>query len=127
MLPLTTAFVALTTTMTLAAQIDTAQQDSTRSTSKDPFAVESTYPFGAVPFDKIGAWHFPAAFDRAMATQREAVRRITLHRAVPNLQNVLEPLGFTSIPRALTNQLGLALVESEAPYDVIVIDEAHRP
>lgn len=45
----------------------------------------------------------------------------------PVLKNVFEPMGFTSIPRALQDQLGLALVESEAPYDVIVIDQAERP
>jgi len=45
----------------------------------------------------------------------------------PFLKNVFEPMGFTSIPRALEDQLGLALVESEAPYDVIVIDEAKQP
>jgi uncharacterized protein (TIGR03435 family) len=45
----------------------------------------------------------------------------------PFLKNLFEPMGFTSIPRALQDQLGLALVESEAPYDVIVIDQAERP
>ena len=45
----------------------------------------------------------------------------------PFLTNVFEPIGFTSIPRALDDQLGLKLVESEAPYDVIVIDQAERP
>jgi uncharacterized protein (TIGR03435 family) len=45
----------------------------------------------------------------------------------PFLKNVLEPMGFTSVPRALQDQLGLTLVESEAPYDVIVIDQAERP
>jgi uncharacterized protein (TIGR03435 family) len=45
----------------------------------------------------------------------------------PFLKNVLEPMGFTSIPRALEDQLGLALVESEAPYDVLVIDQAEQP
>jgi uncharacterized protein (TIGR03435 family) len=45
----------------------------------------------------------------------------------PLLKNVFEPMGFTSIPRALEDQLGLMLVESEAPYDVIVIDQAERP
>ena len=45
----------------------------------------------------------------------------------PFLKNVFEPMGFTSIPRALEDQLGLALVEAEAPYDVIVIDQAERP
>jgi uncharacterized protein (TIGR03435 family) len=45
----------------------------------------------------------------------------------PLLKNVFEPMGFTSIPRALEDQLGLALVESEAPYDVIVIDQAEQP
>jgi uncharacterized protein (TIGR03435 family) len=44
----------------------------------------------------------------------------------PFLTNVFEPLGFTSIPRALDEQLGLKLVETEAPYDVIVIDSAER-
>ena len=46
---------------------------------------------------------------------------------VPFLKIVFEPMGFTSFPRALEDQLGLALVESEAPYDVIVIDQAERP
>ena len=45
----------------------------------------------------------------------------------PFLKNVFEPMGFTSIPRALEDQLGLALVESEAAYDVIVIDSAEQP
>jgi uncharacterized protein (TIGR03435 family) len=45
----------------------------------------------------------------------------------PFLRNVLEPLGFTSVPRALADQLGLMLVESEAPYDVVVIDQAQQP
>jgi uncharacterized protein (TIGR03435 family) len=45
----------------------------------------------------------------------------------PILKNVLEPMGFTSIPRALSDQLGLKIVESEAPYDVIVIDQAEQP
>jgi uncharacterized protein (TIGR03435 family) len=45
----------------------------------------------------------------------------------PLFKNVFEPMGFTSIPRALEDQLGLALVESEAPYDVIVIDQAEQP
>ena len=45
----------------------------------------------------------------------------------PFLKNVFEPLGFTSVPRALASQLGLTLVETEAPYDVIVIDQAERP
>lgn len=45
----------------------------------------------------------------------------------PFLTNVFEPLGFTSIPRALDEQLGLKLVETEAPYDVIVIDSAEPP
>ena len=45
----------------------------------------------------------------------------------PFLTSVFEPLGFSSIPRALDEQLGLKLVETEAPYDVIVIDSAERP
>ena len=45
----------------------------------------------------------------------------------PLLKGLLEPMGFTSIPRALEDQLGLTLVESEAPYDVIVIDQVERP
>jgi uncharacterized protein (TIGR03435 family) len=45
----------------------------------------------------------------------------------PFLKNVFEPMGFTSVPRALEDQLGLALVESEAPYDVVVIDQAEQP
>jgi uncharacterized protein (TIGR03435 family) len=45
----------------------------------------------------------------------------------PFLKRVFEPMGFTSIPRALEDQLGLSLVESEAPFDVIVIDQAERP
>jgi peptidyl-dipeptidase Dcp len=93
----TTTVLVLSTTMTLAAPNSPALQEAPKQSAnqsgaaQDPFAVASAYPFGAVPFDKIGAWHFPAAFDRAMAAQREAVRRITMHRAVPTLQNVLEP------------------------------------
>jgi uncharacterized protein (TIGR03435 family) len=45
----------------------------------------------------------------------------------PVLKSLFEPMGFTSIPRALQDQLGLRLVESEAPYDVIVIDQAEHP
>jgi uncharacterized protein (TIGR03435 family) len=45
----------------------------------------------------------------------------------PFLTNIFEPMGFRSVPRALSDQLGLKIVESEAPYDVIVIDQAERP
>ena len=45
----------------------------------------------------------------------------------PFLTNVFEPMGFPSVPRALSDQLGLTIVESEAPYDVIVIDQAEQP
>jgi uncharacterized protein (TIGR03435 family) len=45
----------------------------------------------------------------------------------PLLTHVFEPLGFTPIRRALSDQLGLRIVESEAPYDVIVIDQAEQP
>jgi uncharacterized protein (TIGR03435 family) len=45
----------------------------------------------------------------------------------PFLTHAFELLGFTSIPRALSSQLGLAVVQSEAPFDVIVIDQAERP
>jgi uncharacterized protein (TIGR03435 family) len=45
----------------------------------------------------------------------------------PFLNSLFEPLGFSSVPRALEDQLGLTLVESEAPFDVIVIDRAERP
>lgn len=45
----------------------------------------------------------------------------------PFLTHTFESLGFTSIPRALSSQLGLALVESEGPYDVVVIDQVERP
>jgi uncharacterized protein (TIGR03435 family) len=43
------------------------------------------------------------------------------------LVSLLEPLGLSSWPRMLEEQLGLTLEESEAPYDVIVIDSAERP
>jgi uncharacterized protein (TIGR03435 family) len=45
----------------------------------------------------------------------------------PILTNVFEPLGYPPLPRALENQLGLRLVETEAPFDVIIIDSAERP
>jgi uncharacterized protein (TIGR03435 family) len=45
----------------------------------------------------------------------------------PILASVFEPIGFSSLPHALEQQLGLRLVESEAPYPVIVIDSAERP
>jgi uncharacterized protein (TIGR03435 family) len=36
-------------------------------------------------------------------------------------------MGFRSLPRALEEQLGLKLVATEAPFDVIVIDSAEQP
>ena len=45
----------------------------------------------------------------------------------PILTNLFEPLGWSSLPRALDQQLGLKLEESQAPFDVIVIDSAERP
>jgi uncharacterized protein (TIGR03435 family) len=45
----------------------------------------------------------------------------------PMLTNVFEPMGYTPLPRAIEDQLGLRLVETEAPFDVIVIDSAERP
>jgi uncharacterized protein (TIGR03435 family) len=45
----------------------------------------------------------------------------------PMLTNVFEPLGYSPLPRAIEEQLGLRLEDSEAPHDVIVIDSAERP
>ena len=45
----------------------------------------------------------------------------------PALATVIEPMGFPSLPRALEEQLGLKLVATEAPFDVIVIDSAEQP
>jgi uncharacterized protein (TIGR03435 family) len=45
----------------------------------------------------------------------------------PMLTNIFEPLGYPPLPRAIEDQLGLRLVETEAPFDVIVIDSAERP
>jgi uncharacterized protein (TIGR03435 family) len=45
----------------------------------------------------------------------------------PMLTSAFEALGVPSLPRALDQQLGLKLEESEAPFDVIVIDSAERP
>jgi uncharacterized protein (TIGR03435 family) len=45
----------------------------------------------------------------------------------PMLTPLFEPLGFPSIPTALRDQLGLELIQAEAPYDVIVIDQVEHP
>ena len=45
----------------------------------------------------------------------------------PMLTRVFEPFGYPPLPRAIEDQLGLRLVETEAPFDVIVIDSAERP
>ena len=45
----------------------------------------------------------------------------------PIFKVLLEPIGLPSMDRALEQQLGLKLVETTAPYDVIVIDHAQRP
>jgi uncharacterized protein (TIGR03435 family) len=45
----------------------------------------------------------------------------------PMLTGAFDALGLQSLPRALDQQLGLKLEESEAPFDVIVIDSAERP
>ena len=52
---------------------------------------------------------------------------VALMAHFPVLRTVLEPIGFPSMPRALEQQLGLKLVDTTAPYDVIVIDHAERP
>jgi uncharacterized protein (TIGR03435 family) len=39
----------------------------------------------------------------------------------------IEPLGFRSLFSALPEQLGLKLERSTAPFEVLVIDEIHRP
>ncbi|HKE83115.1 MAG TPA: M56 family metallopeptidase [Vicinamibacterales bacterium] len=55
------------------------------------------------------------------------VPAVALMARYPVLTNVFEPLGFLPLSRALGDQLGLRLRESEAPYDVIVIDSVERP
>jgi uncharacterized protein (TIGR03435 family) len=63
-------------------------------------------------------------FDVELTSFKPAV---ALMARYPMLSNVLEPIGFQTLPHALEAQLGLRLVESEAPFDVIVIDSAERP
>ena len=45
----------------------------------------------------------------------------------PLFKVLLEPLGLPSMETALERQLGLALEDATAPYDVIVVDSARRP
>jgi len=45
----------------------------------------------------------------------------------PMLTRAFEPLGYPPLPRAIEDQLGLQLVEMDAPFDVVVIDSAERP
>jgi uncharacterized protein (TIGR03435 family) len=45
----------------------------------------------------------------------------------PMFTSIFEPLGYPPLPRAIEDQLGLRLVETEAPFDVIVIDSAEPP
>jgi uncharacterized protein (TIGR03435 family) len=52
---------------------------------------------------------------------------VALMGRFPALATVIEPLGLPSLPTALEDQLGLKLVPSEAPFDVIVIDSAEPP
>jgi uncharacterized protein (TIGR03435 family) len=45
----------------------------------------------------------------------------------PAFGAVIAPLGFRTLFTALPEQLGLELKKSAAPFDVLVIDEVHRP
>ena len=60
--------------------------------NENPFFEIWSTPFGAPPFDRIRAAHFPAAFDRGMAEALTDIDSIAANPAAPNFANTIEAL-----------------------------------
>ena len=69
----------------------------------NPFFETWSTPFGAPPFDRIRAEHFPPAFDRAMAEGLADIDAITGNPDAPNFANTIEALEQSG---ALLNTVG---------------------
>jgi peptidyl-dipeptidase Dcp len=60
--------------------------------TENPFFETWTTPFGAPPFDRIRAEHFPPAFDRGMAEHIAEIEAIAASVAAPSFSNTIETL-----------------------------------
>ena len=69
----------------------------------NPFFETWSTPFGAPPFDRIRAEHFPPAFDRAMAEGLAEIEAITGNADAPDFANTIDALERSG---ALLNTVG---------------------
>lgn len=69
----------------------------------NPFFETWSTPFGAPPFDRIRAEHFPPAFDRAMAEGLADIDAITGNAEAPSFANTIDALERSG---ALLNTVG---------------------
>lgn len=56
-----------------------------------------------------------------------AVPLAVIATAHPDLAPLLAPLGVSSLPRALEDQLGLKLERASVPFEVLVVERVERP
>lgn len=64
-------------------------------TADNPFFAEFETPFGVPPFDLIRPEHYPPAFERGMAEQKNEVEAITADPEPPTFANTVEALERT--------------------------------
>ncbi|MGE5235757.1 MAG: M3 family metallopeptidase [Acidobacteriota bacterium] len=116
----------------LAALPVLAQQPSA-GPQANPFLIEWRTPFGAPPFDQIGAEHFLPAFKEGMARQKREVAAIADSQQPPTFTNTVEALEssgelldrtgsvFSNLVSAETNDVLQAIAQELAP-----LQAAHR-
>ncbi len=64
---------------------------SDRENIPNPFFEEWTTPYGVPPFDRIRAYHYEPAFERAMSLHDEQIAAIVAETAEPTFANTLVP------------------------------------
>ena len=94
--------------------------------------------FTGVTMAQLAAWLTPPAVTRPVVDQTGLDGRFDIDLRFfppaaamiarsPFAAAALEPMGFTSIPDAMRDQLGLTLTDAEVPMNVLVIDHFERP
>src|SRR5690242_15417925 len=94
----------------------------------NPLLEDWSAPFGAPPLDRIGAEHFPPAYEEALAQHRREIAAIAGDTAPPDFANIVAALERSGALLSRVEMVfsNLALSETSEALQAIELEMAPR-